>query len=132
MVKTTLVERDFKDGGLLIEEMDKAHLHVHSALWIYNSEEDNWRLVIASTIPEFASPKKAYSHIQHILDKMSKSGVDLGFSLESITVVTPQHPLIQLLGSTVKTSPNSINGIRFSRNTINNNYIEDAYIYRIQ
>ena len=132
MDKTTLVEKDFKDGELLIAELDKAQLKVHSALWIYNSEADNWRLMIASDKEDFSSPKKAYSLINEVIEKMNNSGINIGFSLENISVVSTDHPLIRLLSSAIKTNPRSISGIRFSRNTIDNNYIEDAYIYRVQ
>lgn len=132
MDKTTLVEKDFKDGEILIKELDKAHINVHSALWLYNSESDSWRLIIASKIADFSSPKKAYSHISKVLKDMKNSGVSVGFSLENITVISPNHPLIMILSQAIHTGPNDINGIRFSRNRIGNSYIEDAFIYRVQ
>jgi hypothetical protein len=65
--KTTLVERDFSDGELLIKELEKAQIHVHSALWLYDSESENWRLILASNMEDFESPKKAYKHIWDVL-----------------------------------------------------------------
>jgi hypothetical protein len=40
-------------------------------------------------------------------------------------------PLIALLKAAISTGK-GVGGIRFSRNTINGHYIEDAYIYRLQ
>jgi hypothetical protein len=57
--KTTLVERDFSDGELLIRELDEANLNIHSAFWLYDSEAERWRLIIASKNEDFTSPKKA-------------------------------------------------------------------------
>lgn len=132
MDKTTLVEKDFEDGAILIKELDKAHINVHSALWIYNSEVDYWRLIIASKIADFESPRKAYTHISSAIKRLEKSGVKIGFSLDNISVVSPHHPLVKGLSQALKTEPGEIANIRFSRNRIGNTFIEDAYIYRIQ
>ncbi|WP_141434396.1 hypothetical protein [Bacillus sp. 03113] len=132
MDKTTLVERDFKDGEKLIKELDEAHLNVHSALWLFNSENDNWRLIIASKNVDFQTPKRVYSEIKRVLKRMENTGDKIDISLQNISVVSPNYPLIKILGIAIRTDPNSISGIRFSRNSINNVYIEDAYIYRIQ
>jgi hypothetical protein len=132
MDKTTLVESDFKDGTLLIEALDNVYFNVHSALWLYNPEEDNWRFIIASKVTDFSGPKKAYSQIKNVLKSLEKKQIKINFSLENISVISPHHPLINILGTAIKTGPNEINGIRLSRNRINNSYIEDAYIYRLQ
>jgi hypothetical protein len=130
--KTTLVERDFSDGEILIKELDSTNVNVHSALWLYDSEADNWRLIIASKNADFTSPKKAYLQIYNALKSLESKGEKVGFSLENISVVSPNHPLINILNKTIKTGPSDISGLRFSRNRIGNSYIEDAYIYRIQ
>jgi hypothetical protein len=130
--KTTLVERDFSDGELLIKELDEAHLNIHSAFWLYDSEAERWRFIIASKNEDFTSPKKAYMQINNVLERMESKGVTVGFSLENISVISPHNPLINCLNKAIKTGPEDISGIRFSRNRIGNSYIEDAYIYRIQ
>lgn len=132
MDKTTLVERDFHEGELLIRELEKAHINVHSAFWLYDSEADRWRLIIASKMADFASPKKAYMHIRNTLKKLEKAGRPLSLSLEYISVISPNHPIIKILGTVIKTGHDEIVGIRFSRNRIGDSYIEDAYIYRVQ
>jgi hypothetical protein len=132
MDKTTLVERDFLDGEILIKELDKTRFNVHSAFWLYNTEEDNWRLIIASKVADFSSPKKAYSHIKRVLKSLEMKGRKLGFSLDNISVVSPHHPLIRILSVALSTQPDAVVGRRFSRNRIGNSFIEDAYIYRIQ
>jgi hypothetical protein len=130
--KTTLVERDYRDGEILISELDKAHMDVHSAFWLYDSEADRWRLMIASKEVDNAGPTKAYKDIQNVLKTMEKNGITVEFTLENISVISPNHPLINNLNQAVKTGPKDIRNVRFSRNSIGNSYIEDAYIYRIQ
>lgn len=132
MDKTTLVERDFLDGEMLIRELEHAQINVHSAFWLYDSEADRWRLIIASEIEDFYSPKKAYTHIWNVLKEMTNKGIEIGFSFDNISVMSPKDPLIKALSMTIKTGPEDICGIRFSRNRIGNSYIDDSYIYRIQ
>ena len=51
-------------------------------------------------------------------------------SLSDISVVENTDPLVTLLRTAVKTGM-GIAGLRFSRNTINGHFIEDAYLYRV-
>lgn len=131
MDKTTLVESDFRDGEILIKELEKALVNVHAALWLYDSEADRWRLMIASKNADFASPKKAYIQINDVLESMKSRGITVNFSLENITVVSPIDPLITDLKKAVNTVPEDSSGLRISRNGIGDSYIEDAYIYTI-
>lgn len=132
MDKTTLVERDFKDGEILIKELEKANINIHSALWLFDSEADRWQLIVASNNANFTSPKKAYGEIWEVLKQMEEKGLRIAFSLENISVVSPNHQLINTLNQAVRTAPDDISDIRFSRIRIGSSYIEDAYIYRIQ
>jgi len=128
MDKTALVETDIEDGKKLVEALDKANFPVHSALWFYLSESDEWRFIVASSLVDENGPKDAYTQIQRVLAKLSKP---FGISLKNISVVSPNDDLIQLLRITISTGP-GISGIRFARNTINNIFIEDSYLYRVQ
>ncbi|MED1471948.1 hypothetical protein [Bacillus salipaludis] len=107
-------------------------MKVHSAMWLYDSEVDYWRFVIASEIRDTEGPKAAYTFVLNVLKQMENAGVFVGLSLENILVVSPNDSLIKNLGTVQKTGPNDISGIRFSRNRAGNIFIDDAYIYRIQ
>jgi hypothetical protein len=50
-------------------------------------------------------------------------------SLNDIGVTGVDNRVVNLIGLVVKTDDN-IASVRFSRNSINGNFIEDAYIYR--
>lgn len=130
MDKTTLVERDYKDGEMLIRQLDECGFPVHSALWIYNSEAEQWRFVIASKKVTFIGYKQSYSKIKDIISQQMPSS--FGIRLHDISVTSPSNILIDTLSQAVQTAPDSISGIRFSNNSIGNSYIEDAYIYRLQ
>lgn len=127
MVKTVLVEKDIEEGKRLIEELDKAGFKVQAALWLYMSDSDEWRLLIASPYVEKEGPKRSYNFIQTVLARISPP---LEVSLRNISVLSPSHNLIKLIRLAIRTGP-GISGIRFARSVINNTLIEDAYIYRI-
>lgn len=129
MDKTALVEMDFKDGATLIEYLDNAQFDVHSAFWLYNCESEQWRLIIASDLVDLVGPREAYTKIKTVIDNIDPL---FGIQLQNISVISPLNPLVKILGTSIKTSPTDIKGIRLSRNIVGNSFIEDAFIYRIQ
>ncbi len=85
-------------------------------------------LILASPIVKKEGPNKAYKKIQSV---MSKRPEDRKFiSLAQISAVGPDKPSVALLRKAVKTG-NGISGVRFSRNAVNGQFIEDSYIYRM-
>lgn len=130
MVKTSLVEEDIKAGESLIEALDEADFRATAALWLYSSERGQWRLVVASPEVHERGPRRAYTRVQSILARSSLA-ISRRISLRDVSLVSPQHGLIRLLSSAISTGP-GISGIRFTANTIDNVFIEDAYIYRLQ
>ena len=126
MDRKILVE-DLNDGKRLVEALDAANFEVKAALWFYLTDADEWRLIIASPYEEKNGPKKAYSFIQRELGKLSPP---IKISLKDISVLGPNHKLINLLRGAITTGL-KISDIRFTRNVINNVLIEDAYIYRM-
>lgn len=127
MDKPTLVEADKEAGEALLKKLDEINFDVKAALWFYLSEHSEWRLILASPAVDREGPKKAYEKVQSHLQGIGQSR-DL--SLQNISLVSPNDNLIKILRSAVKTGP-GISHIRFTRNVINNVFIEDAYIYRI-
>jgi hypothetical protein len=103
----------FRDGEILIKELDQSHINVYAAFWLYDSEADRWRLMIASKNSDFASPKKAYIQINDVLESMKSRGITVNFSLENITVVSPIDPLITGLKKAVTTVPEDSSGFVF-------------------
>jgi hypothetical protein len=71
---------------------------------------------------------KSYKNVQSVIARMPEDMPKI--PLKDISVVDSNDQLISLLRTAIKTN-DGISGIRFSRNTINLNYIEDAYIYRL-
>jgi hypothetical protein len=127
MDKATLVDADMKAGEVLLNKLDETKFDVRAALWFYMPDSEEWRLILASPTVDAEGPKKAYEIVQSQLQ-----GLDQGYelSLQNISLVGPGDKLIKLLKLAIKTGK-GVSHIRFTRNVINNVFIEDAYIYRL-
>lgn len=127
MDKTLLVDKDIEDGKRLVEALDISGFPVTSALWFYLTDSDEWRLLLASPWMVEKGPKKTYALIQSVI---AESEPPLSILLKRISVMNPENKLIQLLRTAI-TTEHELSEIRFTRNTINNIFIEDALIYRL-
>ena|SRR2546422_937012 len=128
MAASTLVEQDITDGERVVKALDKSGLQVQSAFWYYYPETDKWLLFIATPTVDEEGPTGTYSRVQRTLAKISP---EPALSLKDISVVSPNHELVQLLRTAIRTGPGTSH-VRFSRNTINGVFIADALLYRVQ
>lgn len=117
-----------QSGAKLVEALDKLNVLVKGAFWLLLPEQHAWRLVIAAPEVRQLGPKAMYRKIRTAFSKNSASTTAIG--TKDISVVDDRTPLFLLLRSAVSTGP-GIGGIRFSRNVINGQLIEDAYLYRL-
>jgi hypothetical protein len=128
VVTQTFTQEMAEAGASLLQRLDSQGLDITAALWFYLESSDTWRLVIASPGVQSQGPKHVYERVQKALGSdVDESRIKLG----DISVVPPDDPLIRLLGIAIKTGRKDISAIRFSRNTINGQFIQDAYIYRL-
>ena len=127
LVTESLSDSMIKAGAKLIERLDDRQSEVKSALWFYLSEERTWKLIIASPLVDREGPRQFY---KRILDANSKAPAEEEtVSLNDIGVTSLDNQIVKLIGMMIGTG-DGISGVRFSRNTINGIFIEDAYIYR--
>ena len=128
VVKEILTKEMIESGAELTRLLDQAQLMVSASLWLYVPESNIWRLTIATPEVRTCGPKKVYQKIQSVLSQILEEQPSVG--LKDISVVENDNALISLLRIAISTG-DGISGIRFSRNTINGQFIEDAYIYRM-
>ena len=126
MVGTTLVNEWIEAGKRLTEALDRESFELVASLWYYDAENGDWRLIIASPLVDRQGPLEAYRVVQKVLGDLKLENLNLN----DISVVSPGHTIVKLLGIALKTGK-EISGIRFTRNRINDQFIEDAYIYRL-
>jgi hypothetical protein len=117
---------DEQAGRRLLQELDKRHFPIDAALWLYRPEEDDWRLMLATPLVDEFGPSEGYRRLQRVVQKVPGTRL----SLSNVELASPEDPFITLLRSAISTGP-GIHGVRFSRNSINGVFIEDAYIYRL-
>lgn len=125
MVSLTLSRAMIDDGKSLLAEIDRKLL-VDGAFWILAADTNAWHLVLCVKDADTLGPKKIYSAINSIL----KHQPQFTISLEDISLISPNSPLFRALRVSIHTGP-GISEIRFSRNSINDYFIEDALIYRV-
>ena len=125
MVTTTLTEEMIEWGRVLIEKLDVTNLHPDAALWLYNADDQKWKLLIAEDNLEKEGPRALYKQIQDIIAK-AKQDIP-GMALDAIVLARPDTKIIKLL----KTAVGSGKNFRFTNNVINGMVIDDAYIYRL-
>jgi len=124
-VATELLVANSIDGGRkLLEALDRAGFPVNAAFWYLH--EGTWRFLIASSVVDAQGPMEAYRKVNGIL----QANVT-GLNLSDIAVISSHDPRVRLLRTVAGTPPQAIIGVRFTANTINNVFIEDAYIYRM-
>ena len=128
LVKESLSEQMIFAGSDLIRRLDEAGLKVSGALWFYETDSNDWRLIIVSPDVRAKGVKTVYEEVQSVVRATPDDQSTI--SLKDISVVDSDDPLISLLKVAIKTD-NGISRMRFSRNMINGTLIEDSYIYRL-
>jgi hypothetical protein len=127
LVTESLTDPMIKAGAKLVQRLDSANSEVQSAFWLYYSDDRIWKLILASPLVDSLGPREYYKKVisanEEALDHEEV------ISLNDISVVSITDQLVSLLRTAIATG-GGLSGIRFSRNTINGNFIEDCYIYR--
>lgn len=127
LVTEALSEQMIGAGAKLVERLDADNSAVKSAFWLFFSDERLWKLIVASPLVVSEGPKNFYKRV--VAANQRADAEEEVISLNDIGVTGPEYHIVQLLRVAVGTG-SGISGIRFTRNTINGHFIEDAYIYR--
>jgi hypothetical protein len=130
LVKEGLTQEMISAGKWLTRQLSK-RMSVDAALWLYQSETNAWQLTIATPDVKTRGKRKLYHEIQTVLSKTSVDVEHSALRLSDIAIVANDDPLVSLLRKAMKVEK-GISGIRFSRNAIDGQFIEDAYIYTLR
>lgn len=134
MVETSLVESDIQSGRTLLDELRKTdsqfsvpHFLVRSAFWLYRPDAFNWRLFIATPLVDQRGPASAYTDVQGVLRSLAKP---ISISMQDISVVSPSDKLVKVMKKAAHI-PAGESGVRLARIRVDDTYIDDAYVYRL-
>ena len=128
MVKEQLTDEMIQLGKEILKKLDEANLNISSAFWFYLEDAEKWRFILATPQVRIHGPKVVYQKIKQVLSKFGSDRKVI--DLKDISVIEDNHSSIKIMSKAI----GPISGIaeeRFSRNTINGHYIEDALIYRL-
>lgn len=122
MVKTTLVGPDVELGERVLSALDAANFPVTVALWLRETEEDDWELVVST--PRYGDADAYLQLVLALRDQVRM--VDLKVRLES-----NRRPLIKSLRLKRK-SGLQLEGRRLGWQKLGDGWVQDAYVYRIK
>ncbi len=128
VVKEQLTDAMAEAGAELLRKLDQAGTPIVAALWLFEPEINEWRLLFASPDVSTQGPRKVYERIRAALADLGDKAASAPFSM--IGLLDPNDELIQLLKSAIHTGY-GVARIRFSRNVIDGHFIDDALIYRV-
>ncbi len=121
-----MVSIDVSQGSEILEALERSKVKVLVALWMFLSEFEDWRLVVASRQFDTADPRDAYRLLH---DSLSRAEVP-SRKHPAILILPTSDPFIKeirrLFGKTM-----SVNGMRLGGQMIGDRFVQDAYVYRI-
>lgn len=129
MATATLVGREIEEGQRLIEALNEVGLSTDSALWIYSSDSETWRLMLTSPTCDREGSLQAYKEILSVFHKVEP---ELKIDWTALVAISPNHELIEGLRQLQLLWKINLSGKRLINNMVNMTLIEDSYIYQIK
>jgi len=128
VVKEQLTEEMIEAGAQLTAKLDEMRLPIAAAMWLFSPDINEWRLLFASPELSTAGPRNVYEKIEEARQALGDKAAAAPLSV--IGLIDANHQLVQLLRIAVRTEA-GVARVRFSKNVINGQFIEDTLIYRI-
>src|SRR5215467_4274748 len=120
----TLTESDLSFGKKISEQLKRAQFPFKGALWLYDEQADDWRLIVGSDLVDSEGPRSTYLKLASAISNVSGSD----FQKMRITVVSPESTLFAALRS-VFAHAADVEGARLQNTTVNGVLVADAYLY---
>jgi hypothetical protein len=134
MAENTLVTEKIQAGKALIAAADTANVPLRAALWLYDSNEDSWALVLEAEpsaglgLREFSRRlHKAVAMISDESDRRAAADLLVG----DVALFTRPHPVAQMLRPSMGTAP-SVALARLRNTAIGSQIVDGALLYRLE
>jgi hypothetical protein len=127
MDKVALVSFDIENGRKVVDALDHDGKSPNVALWAKLPEYEDWRLVLASNNLDQAGSLTAYGQIN---EAIRKAGIPLS-KRPTISVRQMDKPFIKALRNIFAHAADTY-GMRLGGQTFGDQYLEDAFVYRIK
>ncbi len=129
MATATLVSQEIEEGQKLIEALNSAGLLTDSALWIYSSDSERWRLMLTSELCDTHGSLEAYKQILSVFADVKPA---LKIDWTALVAVSPNHELIEGLRQRQRLWNMDLSGRRLVNDMVNMMLVEDGYVYQIK
>lgn len=127
MDKTALVVTDFATGIRMLEILDQSGLKISLAMWLWTSEYEDWRFVLASPLLDGVEPSKAYGLVH---DALEQDGLPLEHT-PPLLIFRMSDPFVRTLRR-IFGKAKSVEGMRLGGQMIGDRFVDDAIVYRVQ
>ncbi|HXR40181.1 MAG TPA: hypothetical protein VN776_13870 [Terracidiphilus sp.] len=127
MDKVALVSFDIETGEKVIEALDRDGKEPKVALWAKLPEYEDWRLVIASD--RIVQTGSLYPYAQ-INSAMEKAGIPIS-KRPKVFLRSMDKPFIKALRGIFSKAADTY-GMRLGGQAFGDQYLEDAFVYRIR
>ncbi|HYP39715.1 MAG TPA: hypothetical protein VEX13_05075 [Chloroflexia bacterium] len=127
LVKEPFTKEMIEAGEAFKRILVNADFDLAAIFWLYTSEANKWRLLIASPQVDTEGPKRTYATIREILSEVSSEAPEL--DLWSITVLGSGETLVRTLAGANRHL--GLSNKRLPGINLNGVYIEDIYVYCI-
>ncbi len=121
-----MVSIDISRGSELLDILDHAKVKISAALWVFLSEYEDWRLVVASRQFDSPDPRDAYRLLHETL---AAAGLP-PHKIPVLLILPTTDPFIKELRR-IFGKTRSVEGMRLGGQMIGGRFLQDAYVYRI-
>ncbi len=125
MDKTALVSFDIDNGQRILDALDQDGKSIDVALWAVLPQYEDWRLVVASQ-----NLHLRYSGISEMNAALRKANIGWN-NRPTIFLCDLDEPFIRELRE-VFSGSDDIYGMRLGGQKFGDQYVEDAFVYRIR
>lgn len=125
MAKEALLESQIQAGRELLKTLDHDQIDIQSAVWMYHSENEKWKLLLFS--PQFHR-KNAIDEYSRLFTELMKTSASGELPYESLQLVFDDDRLVPILKAFATVKGESM--VRLGSTYLNGQFIEDALIYR--
>ncbi len=122
-----MVITDLAIGSELLHALDDSGLSISVALWLYSSEYDDWRFVLASRRLDAAKASEAYGFVH---DALTAAGISLERT-PALLILRISDPFIRELRR-IFAKVKNVEGMRLGGQLIGDRFVEDALVYRVR
>ena len=127
MDKAALVAPDFKAGLELVRALDKSRLPVSVALWLFSSDYEDWRFLLASRQLDAVDGTDAYGLVH---DALASAGISLE-QTPALLILKMSDPMIRDLRR-MFSKTKSVEGMRLGGQRVGDQFVHEALVYRIR